>query len=379
MSRNRVPGAASVTASSSPGPSSTSWAGRARRRLAPKAASPSSRWVKPWNPGGTGVVACPPVGSSTSRIRIPAASTTSTASRPVVWTSVVMATTPVDKRRLPSDPFRPPAQCGDRPPYSPGSGGLVGEPVVGGAQAVADQRAEQVPGPHQQPDGQDQVYHGQDDQLGGAGDERGQRELDQEQPRQGAGLPDADGQVDQDGDGEQALGGGQQQLLALGRPDGQAGGGAGGDREDQRQGADQQRPLVHLGGDQRAQAVGGVQMPGVQPGHQQLGRLRGQRRDPLDQEEGADPELLTGLDQAVGERLGRQQDDHGREPEERQVGRPPPARRQGGQPRRRADQVRRLRRGLGDPQGVGDEDGHQYHRVDQGDRALQGQGQRVQG
>ena len=42
MSRNRVPGAASVTVSSSPGPSRTSCGGFARRAFAPNAASPSS-------------------------------------------------------------------------------------------------------------------------------------------------------------------------------------------------------------------------------------------------------------------------------------------------------------------------------------------------
>src|SRR6266536_1414491 len=53
MSKNRVPGAAPVTANSSPGPSKTSRAGLAVLRLAPKAPSPSSTYAKPWNPAGT--------------------------------------------------------------------------------------------------------------------------------------------------------------------------------------------------------------------------------------------------------------------------------------------------------------------------------------
>jgi hypothetical protein len=83
-----------------------------------------------------------------------------------------------------------------------------------------NQRAEQAPGPPQQHGRQDQVGHRQGDGLGGAREEGGQGELDQEQARQGNGLADADLQIDQDRDREQALGGGQQQLFALAGPTG---------------------------------------------------------------------------------------------------------------------------------------------------------------
>ena len=76
-----------------------------------------------------------------------------------------------------------------------------------------------------------------------------------------------------------------------------------GDREDDRQRADQQRPLVHLRRDQRPEARVGVEPPRVEARHQQLGRLRRQRREPLHQEELADADIGAGRDQRLGEVL----------------------------------------------------------------------------
>ena len=80
------------------------------------------------------------------------------------------------------------------------------------------------------------------------------------------------------------------------------------DREDDRQRADQQRPLVHLRGDERAETGVRVEPPGVEAGDQQLRRLRRQRCDPLHQEELADAERRARCDERFGEPFGEGQD-----------------------------------------------------------------------
>ena len=75
--------------------------------------------------------------------------------------------------------------------------------------------------------------------------------------------------------------------------------------------ADEQSPLVDFGRDEGSQARPGGEPPGEQGGHQQLGRLGGGGGDPLDEEELADPDRLTQLDDRLGERLGAEQDHTG--------------------------------------------------------------------
>ena len=51
-----------------------------------------------------------------------------------------------------------------------------------------------------------------------------------------------------------------------------------------------------------------VQTPREQAGDQELRRLRGERREPLDQEELVDAELLAGVDEGLRERMREEQD-----------------------------------------------------------------------
>ena len=81
-------------------------------------------------------------------------------------------------------------------------------------------------------------------------------------------------------DGEERLRRREEQLLALVRVDRQAVQTTRRDREHDRQGADQQGPLVHLRGHERPQGGVGVQAPGVQTRDQQLGSLGGRRPKP---------------------------------------------------------------------------------------------------
>ena len=131
-------------------------------------------------------------------------------------------------------------------------------------------------------------------------------------------------QRDQDAHREQRLGGGEQQLDALLGVDRQAVRGARGDREHDRDRAHQQRPLVDLARQQRPERVGRLEPPREQARDDQLGRLAGQRRHPLHEDERVDAQLLAGLHQPLGEVLRAGQDDQ-RGDEEQQAERDPRA------------------------------------------------------
>ena len=169
---------------------------------------------------------------------------------------------------------------------------------------------------------------------------------------------------------EDRLRGREEQLLALHRVERQPVQPAGRDREHDRQRADQQRPLVHLRGDERAEARVRVEPPRVQPGDEQLRRLRRQRRDPLHQQELAHAERLARGHQRLGEPLGEQQDHRGREHRD-------PDRPRSGvgivverpEVPRRSDEVRLLGGCARDADRVRDEDADQDRRVDQRDRS----------
>ena len=82
------------------------------------------------------------------------------------------------------------------------------------------------------------------------GHQRSHDELRPEQTEQVPGLSQGQREVRHDRDREERLGGGEEQLLALGRADREAVQRGARDREHDRQRADQQRPLVHLRGDE---------------------------------------------------------------------------------------------------------------------------------
>src|SRR5918995_133113 len=68
MSMKRVPGCASTTVNAPPAPRTAICERLARRALVPKLASPSSKYTKPLNSDGTGLLKTPPPGNSTSRM-----------------------------------------------------------------------------------------------------------------------------------------------------------------------------------------------------------------------------------------------------------------------------------------------------------------------
>ena len=67
--------------------------------------------------------------------------------------------------------------------------------------------------------------------------------------------------------------------------------------------ADEQRPLIHLGRDQRPQPGAGAPADGQQTRDQELRRFGGDRRDHLDQQELVDPQGGARRDQPPGEGL----------------------------------------------------------------------------
>ena len=141
---------------------------------------------------------------------------------------------------------------------------------------------------------------------------------------------------------------------------------AGGDREHDRQRADEQRPLVHLRRHQRAEPGAGVEPPREQPGDEQLGRFGGERCDPLHEQERADARTARRSGRAT--RRTARRTGGSRRPRTRAAS-PTTTRRCVG--RQRADQlggtdeVRLLRRRAADPQHVRDEEADEDDRVDE--------------
>ena len=111
---------------------------------------------------------------------------------------------------------------------------------------------------------------------------------------------------------------GEEQLLALHGVHREPVEPAGPDAEHDRQRPDEQRPLVHLRGHERAEPGVRVEAPGVQAGHEKLRRLGRERREPLDQQELVDVQLLARRDQRLREVLGRKEDHGGGEREHQQ-------------------------------------------------------------
>src|SRR6266511_3621515 len=176
-----------------------------------------------------------------------------------------------------------------------------------GSQAVAREGSDVAPTPEQDDGGEHEVQHADADPFRRAqtvGEHAAVDELREEQPQQGERFPNADRAVGEHRDCEHRLGGGEEELLALERVEWQPVEDAGRDREDHRQRPDEQRPLVDLRRDERAQPGVRVQAPGEEAGDEELGRFGGERGDPLDEEERADPELFACGDERVGERLG---------------------------------------------------------------------------
>ena len=89
----------------------------------------------------------------------------------------------------------------------------------------------------------------------------------QQQQRRADGEP----QRHQQRDRQERLGGGDEELVALLRVDRQPVEADVREREDDRQPADQQRPLVDLAGEQRAQGVAALEAPGQEAGDHELG------------------------------------------------------------------------------------------------------------
>ncbi|WP_280683426.1 transposase [Kitasatospora sp. MAA19] len=178
------------------------------------------------------------------------------------------------------------------------------------------------------------------------------------------------------------LGGGQQHLVHLAL-DQREGGPATTGQVGEREAADQQGPLVDLAGEQRAESVVAAQPPGEDDGDDQLGRLGGERGQPLHQQEAVDAERGAGVNQGGGEGLGAGEDHAGHDREDQHGGGPAAASRQGGQPGRDADEfLLVVLAAAADPEEVvavpGDQDGREqpgdlpgqrHHEGQQGGRA----------
>ncbi len=93
--------------------------------------------------------------------------------------------------------------------------------------------------------------------------------------------------------------------------------GPGRHREDEGHGPHEQGPLVDLRRHERGERGAGGEPPGEERRHEQLGRLRGEGRQPLHEEERAHAQLPAGLHERARERVGAVEDDAGREGEHR--------------------------------------------------------------
>ena len=137
-------------------------------------------------------------------------------------------------------------------------------------------------------------------------------QLGQEQPEQREPGPRGQAAIDDQHHAERRLGGGDEDFGPLHIVGGDAAQRAASDDVGDGDRSDQQRPLVDLAGDQHVHAEPGGTAPDQIERGQELGRFRGQRRDPLDHEELADPDIAADLLQAVYERLRGEADHHGR-------------------------------------------------------------------
>ena len=119
-----------------------------------------------------------------------------------------------------------------------GLGVVFLERCVRGTEPIAEQPADRAAVAHQEPQGEEQIGDPDDhptlsfERVGGG---RTEDELGPEEPEEDPGLLDGHREVGQDGDREDRLGRGQEQLLALLGDDGQAVEAPGRDGEDDRQ------------------------------------------------------------------------------------------------------------------------------------------------
>src|ERR1700687_3789806 len=197
-----------------------------------------------------------------------------------------------------------------------GSGSIPTRPTMTSEVAPDDrrgQRRQQVAAVDDQgAERDDGVGTAQEQPSGGGGD----GELDDEQGQQRPGGPAVEPQREDHGDAHQSLGGGEQHFLDLPGVEDQRGAAA---AEEVRQweGSDEQGPLVDLRGDQRRDGGGAFAAGGEEDRDDEFGSSRGERRQPLHEQELVDAQLGTGVDEAVGERFRARQDDRGRNAEHR--------------------------------------------------------------
>src|SRR5438067_2532125 len=117
-------------------------------------------------------------------------------------------------------------------------------------------------GPAQVAPTQDQGHEREHEIAGG--DRRSdfrQEHLEGEQAEEGAGADEGEAEVEEEDDREERLGGGEEDLLPLAGIEREGVGAAEGDAVDERQHADQQGPLVDLGGDEGAERGGALAAP----------------------------------------------------------------------------------------------------------------------
>ena len=193
------------------------------------------------------------------------------------------------------------------------------------AARVLHEADERLPAGDQQPQREHEIDRGEQveelDLRDGQVEDIPQREeledhLREEEDEQHDRLAHVDLEVDDQRDREQRLGGRDPDLRSLFRVEGERAVLPQRDGVDDHERPDQQRPLVQLRGDERVEPRRRSRLPHQHDDDDEFGRLRGQRCDPLDHEEGGDADGLAHQFEAVGERLDGGEDDEPREREE---------------------------------------------------------------